>query len=359
MHSQHDLQNIDHTPENFYSQILKNLNSGVIVLDTAGTILTSNPAAAHFLNTVPENLECGKNLLGIENMEQFGILLEELKSNQKPIQRREIQIKTDSEKRVLGLTASPLFDNDTCTGIIVLFTDLTKLRQLEYAANLNKQLAQIGELTAGVVHELRSPISVISFVAELMLRQIEPDTDLEKKINTILKETTQMEMLIRQFLGFAKPFVLNLEKSNSIDIIQRALELTNSSIIEKDIVVNKSLNESDIIYCDPALVAQALGNILSNAVDAVKAGGEIWIISEAMDEYHSFRIEDNGPGLQLSEGDDIFSAFFSKKEGGTGLGLSIVHRIIMAHSGKISYGNRSDNGAFFEIHLPQVEKQDN
>jgi len=358
MHCQHDDHNITHSPEIFYSQILRNLNSGVIVLDTAGTILTSNPAAAQFLNTAPENLESGKNLLGLENMEQFGELLEELKNNQEPIRRREIQIKTTSEKRVLGLTASPLMDKNQCTGIIVLFTDLTKLRQLEHIANLNKQLAQIGELTAGVVHELRSPISVISFISELMLRQVEPDTDLAKKVNTILNETIQMEMLIRQFLGFARPFELDLKPSQSKYIIRRALELTNSAILEKEISINESFNESDMIYCDDALVAQALGNILSNAVDAVKPGGEIWITSEAFDEYHCFRIEDDGPGLNLCEGDDIFSAFYSKKEGGTGLGLSIVHRIITAHGGTVTYGNRPENGAFFEIHVPHVERQD-
>jgi signal transduction histidine kinase len=106
--------------------------------------------------------------------------------------------------------------------------------------------------------------------------------------------------------------------------------------------------------CDPEKLAQALGNIVVNAVELVAGDGTgtVTVRGQKRGELIEFRIEDNGPGIHLEPGQDLFSPFFSRREGGTGLGLSIVQRIVAAHQGEVAHGNNDAGGAWFQVRVP-------
>jgi len=103
---------------------------------------------------------------------------------------------------------------------------------------------------------------------------------------------------------------------------------------------------------DAGRIAQALANILNNAVDAAGDGGHVAVSVRAETDEVVFEVLDDGPGLHLGPDEDVFSPFFTRKEGGTGLGLSVVHRIVTAHGGRVTHGDRAEGGARFEIRLP-------
>jgi signal transduction histidine kinase len=109
------------------------------------------------------------------------------------------------------------------------------------------------------------------------------------------------------------------------------------------------------IFVDQSKMAQAISNLIRNAIEAMRGGGAVMVSVRHEDDHVIFRVADTGPGIHLEEGEDLFSPFFSKKEDGTGLGLSIVHRIVTAHNGTITFGNGSRGGAWFDVAIPTEE----
>lgn len=338
-----------------YEQIVSSLASGVLAADADGIIITANAAASKHLNVASESLKPGMPLSAIPEASIPLIrLMDELRAHRETLSRREITLTTPEGMTVLGITVSPLQGPADFNGGIFLFLDITELRRLEKTAELNRQLAQIGELTAGVVHELRNPLSVISGMAELLIRKSVDDDPVHTKACTILSEAAQMEQLVSQFLSFARPFSLKPEPCSPAAVAERSVALATPVAETCKITLCCSVEAGlPEILGDLPKLAQAFSNILRNAVEVSPPGKVVNFSAAVSGEHIVFRIEDEGPGIHLEPGDDLFSAFFSKKAGGTGLGLSIVHRIISAHGGTITYGNNAEAGAYFEVLLPR------
>lgn len=337
-----------------HEQIVSSLTSGVLAVDANGTLITANHAASRHLDVAAAHLAPGCALGAIPGVSGPLLrLMDELRARRGAVSRREVTIETAVGHKVLGVTASPLQGPEVFNGAIFLFIDLTDLRRLEKTAELNKQLAQIGELTAGVVHELRNPLSVIGGMAELLGRKSAEGDPVYQKAGTILAEARQMEQLISQFLNFAKPFALKQAVCAPMEIVERSVELVAPLAADRQVELWVETRAGlPKIHVDAPKLSQALSNILRNAVEVSAEGSRVQIGAIHQDGRIVFRIEDRGPGIHLEEGEDLFSAFFSKKEGGTGLGMSIVHRIVTAHEGEITFGNNDTGGAWFEVSLP-------
>lgn len=338
-----------------FEQIVSSLASGVLAVDATGRILVANEAAARHLDVAPDCLTPGAALDDIPGAaEPLRRLLDELARHHAVVSRREATLSAPEGNKVLGISASPLQGPAAFNGVIFLFMDITELRRLERTAELNRQLAQIGELTAGVVHELRNPLSVISGMAELLLRKSVEQDPVHAKASTILAEAGQMEQLVSQFLSFAKPFELKPGPCMLADILERSRVLCAPLAEQSGVALHvEASGETPPLLADVSKMAQALSNILRNAVEVSPRGGRVDFGGRAEADQVIFRVDDEGPGIHLEAGDDLFSAFFTKKAGGTGLGLSIVHRIVTAHRGTITYGNNESGGAWFEVTIPR------
>jgi len=340
----------------YYEQIIASLTSGVIAVDRDGKVITVNAAACAHLGIPASQLHPGVQFDTLEGVQQFADVIREMRETPHAVSRREIALETSGMPKIIGMTASRLKGPELFNGVAFLFIDLSEVRKLERAAELNRQLAQIGELTAGVVHELRNPLSVISGMAELLVRQLSGEEALARRAQAIVEESARLEKLISQFLSFAKPFEIEKRRCAPEELLDRAVQLCARLAREKNVTLDMRC-DSELAYLDAdrTKVPQALANVIRNAVEAVSAGGLVTVYGAADRGEVVFRVEDNGPGIHLQEGDNLFSPFFSKKEEGTGLGLSIVHRIISAHGGKVLYGNRTAGGAWFELRLPAAE----
>lgn len=342
------------TPAAVHAAVVESLTSGVVVVDAAGAIVTANRAAARQLALDPADLAPGSPLSGSVALDAFGQIHAEIAALPEPVSRRELTLEGPEGERVIGVTASVLQSDADFEGVIFLFVDLTAVRALERSAELNRQLAQIGELTAGVVHELRNPLSVISGMAELLLRRLGAGHPLERHAATICHEAAELEKLIRQFLLFARPFAIERTRCAPEEVVARAVVLCERMAQEKAIhIATVPLPEPPPLEVDQGRLAQALGNLVRNAIEVLPQGGAIQISTcDAGPGRIAFLVEDDGPGIDVGPNDDLLSPFFSKKEGGTGLGLSICHRIVSGHGGEIHYGNRPDGGAWFKIEIP-------
>lgn len=338
----------------YNAQIVKSLTSGVLAVDREGRIVLSNPAAAAHLNVSQSHLEPGMPIMKLPEGTTLHSVLEQVIQSGQAAGRQTLVIPSGNHALIeIGYSASPLMNEGDVSGVIFLFTNMTERRNLERAADLNRQMAQLGELTAGVVHELRNPLSVIHGMAELVERKANDDSDLEEIAKLIQKEASDIEKAIAQFLGFAKPYELSRAPCRPEDIARRALDLCARRAEKRGVRIESSLeSELPTLSADVGLAAQALVNLLNNAIDASAENGTVRLSCHAAKSDVIFQVSDDGSGIQLEPGEDLFKPFFTRKEGGTGLGLSIVHRIVTAHGGTISHRNGTGGGAQFEIALP-------
>ncbi|GMW01016.1 MAG: hypothetical protein AMXMBFR84_21530 [Candidatus Hydrogenedentota bacterium] len=337
----------------FYQQIVESLPSGVVTVDRAGRILSANGVAKAILANGHPVAE-GLRLADLAGSEELISIFEEMREDKLPRSRIELTLTNGrGEKQDLGLSASLLRGPDLFNGVIFLFTDMTERRRLERAAELNRQLAALGELTAGVVHELRTPVTIISGMAELLMRKIAKEDERHKTSEAIYREAVALEKSISQFLGLARPFDLTPEDCTAESIVQRAVQLCRRRAEVKGVLLRVHANgEPPGLVADKERLAQALVNLLNNAIDASQAGDHIDITTDVEGDWLLLAVADAGPGIHLGQGEDVFTPFFTKKEGGTGLGLTLVHRIVSAHRGSVIYRNLSPKGVAFEIRIP-------
>jgi two-component system sensor histidine kinase AtoS len=345
---------------NLSDQIIRGVPSGILAVDREFCVIAANPGAARILGVRPQELENGARLVDVKAITPFVDVVRGVYSSRAANIRKEVLLTVGGEHREIGLSISPLDGPGDFNGVMVLFADITERRNLERSAELNRQLATLGELTAGVVHELRNPLMVVSGMAELLMRDLDPSSKTYNSADIIFQEAQNLERAIAQFLSFAKPFEIAPAPCNPKELCDRIMQLCQPRAQRRSVwlqsTVAQGIGNADL---DSARAAQAISNIVGNAIDAVEEKtGKVKLALSQDESELLFEITDNGPGIHLQDGEDLFKPFFTRKESGTGLGLAIAHRIISAHHGKVTYYNRPRGGACFEVRLPIERKRD-
>ncbi|MCK4261859.1 HAMP domain-containing protein, partial [bacterium] len=234
---------------------------------------------------------------------------------------------------------------------------LRQMRELEEELRRKDRLAALGELSAGVAHEVRNPLGIIKNSAQVLQDKFkDKDTKSRELSKFIIEEVDRLNKVVTNFLDFARPQKPNLTGRKIAPIIGRALELMQSEILKRKIkVANKHEDNLPPVLADEELLAQVFLNIISNAIQAMPDGGRLMVSSKSGAGSYKDLVEigftDTGCGIPAQDLDKIFNPFFSNKEGGVGLGLSIVHKIVESHGGKISVHSRAGEGTTFTIHL--------
>jgi signal transduction histidine kinase len=224
-----------------------------------------------------------------------------------------------------------------------------KNRQLER----KKRLAALGEMAAGMAHEIRNPLGGIQLYASMLARDVEsmpPSLQLVKKISAGVK---LLDGLVSQVLQFTREIVAHPADIELAALVEQCIELAGDRLQERNITCKGSGPAPTVVRADPMLMSQAILNLLLNAVEAIEGSGAIEIRWAALPAPNQFKmvIADTGPGIPPAVLERIFNPFFTTKESGTGLGLAIVHRIVEAHDGTILATNAGSGGAVFEIRI--------
>ncbi len=330
--------------ESYNQNILQSVPSGVISFGRDLKIKSINSSAERILRLKAEDA------VGKSYDELLGKPITELLEKGKFVERGEVQYQTSDGRLVwLGLTFSSLRDNKgNEIGNILVFTDLTELKALESQAELRKRLSSLGEISAGIAHEIRNPLGVIAGYTKLLSKKV--DRALMPTVESIAKEIDVIDRIVSDFLSFAKPVELVISKINVYDVINGCI--TNVLGDRSDIEVFWDMDKSVAAKADEVLLRQAFTNLIQNAVDAMREGGKLIFGYSNMGEYSEIRISDSGHGISEGIRDRIFLPFYTTKEKGTGLGLAIVHKIIVSHGGAI-FVESSDKGTTFRLRLPK------
>lgn len=242
--------------------------------------------------------------------------------------------------------------------ILLVHAQKAEERRIHERYLRSASLASLGELSAGVAHEINNPIGIIKTYAEYLEKSVPPNDPMREDFETIRSEAQRCEEIVRRMLDFSNPQVQGFE---SVDIVQLTRETVSFVFHSPEIAAEFSCNgPMPPVQGDPVQLKQALINILANARQILQehqpgGGGRVRVtIGRAIGPRPPIRIEvsDNGPGVAGDDVEKLFEPFFTRRNKGTGLGLAITRRIIEAHSGSIRIANGPDGGALVTVELP-------
>jgi signal transduction histidine kinase len=229
-----------------------------------------------------------------------------------------------------------------------------RLEKSQREALRAEQLAAVGQMAAGMAHELRNPLMSMKILVQSATERSGTGTLGGRDLVVLEEEMTHLERSIQTFLDFARPPSLDKRAFSVQDLIRQTIELVSGRAEQQGVRLECRLPEAPIvIQADVGQFRQVLLNLLLNACDALAQGGKAWVEAEVgPDAWLTVRVVDTGCGLPAKLGQEIFQPFVSTKETGMGLGLSICKRIVESHGGEISAANRPEGGAVFTVKLP-------
>jgi signal transduction histidine kinase len=236
---------------------------------------------------------------------------------------------------------------------------IARLEQSQREALRAEQLAAVGQLAAGVAHELRNPLMSMKILVQSAAERGAPAALAGRDLAVLEEEITRLEGLTRTFLDFARPPRLEKRPFEARLVLEQAVGLVSGRAGQRDVRIRCELPQRPVVLeADVGQVRQVLLNLLLNAVEAVPGGGTVLVQMEAPghardpQRWLTIRVADTGSGLPTELGEEIFKPFVSTKQTGIGLGLSICKRIVESHGGAIAAANRPEGGAVFAVRLP-------
>jgi signal transduction histidine kinase len=216
------------------------------------------------------------------------------------------------------------------------------------------KFAFVGEVAAGIAHEVRTPLGIMRSSAQLLARTVPPEArDGVELAQMIVGEVDRIAHVVNGLLELARPRQPRLEPTGLAPILQRALDFVDSQAREKGLTVRGEFPPCPPARCDPEQVYQVALNLLVNAIQIVPAGGHVTVRTlPRRDGRVGFEVQDDGPGIAPELHERLFTPFFSARPGGTGLGLALVQRMVQAHHGMVTIDSDVGRGATFRVVLP-------
>jgi signal transduction histidine kinase len=361
--------------------LLGEAEAGVLLVDPRGRLARANPAALRLIGV------SAKRALAAKASE----ILRTVVPGDDPV--RDAFGSPTTERDAVLVAASggevPVLLRSYRVGqppwALITLRDLTQMRRMQHELRRNERLATLGQLSAGVAHEIRNPLAGIGTSAQVLLRRFEPRDDRVRFVRVILDEVSRLDRIVTSLLQYARPRTPELRPTELAPCIRRVLELSAEGVrsggVRVEVSVARRLSE---IYIDADLVTQVLLNVTRNALQAMGEGGALrYEVRQlrrknpprgpgrrASDQraarraraeapwawYQQVRVIDSGPGIPRGILPKLFDPFFSTKPQGTGLGLSICQTIMQEHGGSIAVASREGRGTTVLLNFP-VEKR--
>jgi len=221
------------------------------------------------------------------------------------------------------------------------------------------RLTALGELSAGMAHEIRNPLGSIRGAAEILQDSFSKDHHHSEFINILISEVDRLNQVVEGFLNFARREADQQTEFNPSEVLQDVIQLTHQQAINNRIKIHQTESFIPPAIGDATQFKQVFLNLVLNAIQAIQNDGELWIESDVSEQGSiTIKFRDSGPGIPEEYLGKVFDPFFTTKTDGTGLGLAITYRIVQSHGGKIRVTNSPDGGAEFELTLKPASCQE-
>jgi signal transduction histidine kinase len=352
----------------FFRHIVNSMRNGVIAIHRDGRLALMNDDAYRSFALVRQPNDIGRPFVEVlrDRPAILRVLSGVFEMSTLP-NRAELRLK--DLDRVIGYTLSQVKDDSgQPIGAVMFFKDLTQVEQLNERERLRDRLASLGEMAAGIAHELKNPLAGIEVMAGLLRRQVPDSKDAQSLLADILSEAKLANAIVVEMLEFVRPVRLQVERTDVNDVLQQAVQLAETKATRGEARVTVEVAPAlPMIDGDHHQLTQVFTNLVANAFDALEGKGHVTISAfpSAIGDNPSFGgqvlppspivvvdVADDGPGIPAELSDKIFNPFFTTKLQGTGLGLAIVRKIIDAHDGLIDVSSSPQNGTRFRVTLP-------
>lgn len=369
----------------FTEDILRTLGSGVLAVDGDGLVTFVNPAAEALMGLPAQRL-LHRHVDSVVVLRGGGSLIDPALF---PEGTGEVDLElSDGRAVTVEVRLSARESGESPTGTVAILTDRTDLKRAEQQARRQERLASLGELSAGVAHEIRNPLAGIGASAQLLRERLQ-DADHARLADLILNEVERLDRIVENMLQFARPAQPNLRREPLEACVDRGVELIQERAVRFGVRVEVDIH-GDIppLWIDSDQMVQAVLNILQNAVEAAEGRDEARVRVElglvrrrpyvrrragrrAEDrirplegqappqDWVELRVSDNGPGVAQDVLERVFDPFYTTRKQGTGLGLSITQAIVHEHGGRISIQSDPGEGTLVLVDLPLDKRRGN
>jgi PAS domain S-box-containing protein len=349
------------TTERLSEEVTRNMPAGLVMVNAQGIVASANPAAEQVLGVRGLGYRRYSEVLGKNS--ELTQLVGQCLAQGKIFRREQVDHKTPAgETRRLGVTISPVRSADEkISGAICLLSDLTELAALQEQMELKKNLAALGELSAGIAHEFKNALATISGYAQ-MIRSESSDGEISDHAERILEQTRNITHVVTEFLKFARPLDISDEPVDLQPLIGRAIDEISTASHGVSV---RAEGDFGIVAGDEGLLRQVILNLARNGAEACegRSDGRVVVRGEIVKGGDSasqrITVQDNGSGISADAMPNLFHPFFTTKARGTGLGLAVVQKIILQHGGLIEARNHPSGGAVFIVTLPARRTQAN
>lgn len=347
----------------FHENIVRSISSGIFTADATGVLTSFNPAAQELTGYTAGQV-VGRAWREIFNWHPNQPSDEATAGALPAMTRFEVECKNANGNRlVLGMTVSPLYEQREEHGLVGVFKDLTQIRELEAEMRRKEWLANLGEMSAGMAHEIRNPLGALAGAMQMLRKESTADATDRRLMDIAIREATRLDAIITEFLQYARPPELDLAEHNINKILAETMDLVqHEARIRKRITIATSLAVGAlVVQVDQNQMRQVFWNLATNAFDAMPEGGQLTISTGCRHvdaagrsgDVVEIAFQDTGEGIAQDNLDKIFLPFFTTKKEGSGLGLAAVHRIVDLHGGWIKVESQPQRGTRFVVCLPR------
>jgi two-component system, NtrC family, sensor histidine kinase PilS len=330
-----------------HEAIVQSVASGLLTLDGSGRVT--------FLN------RAGEQMTGRRLAEVLGRPASWFPAPPERGSRGELEwVNARGERLRLGFSRFPLrARGGKALGEALIFQDLTQLRAMEDRIQRNERLADLGQVAAGLAHELRNPLASMSGSIEL-LRGVAPRPEDRRLMDIVLREASRLDQLVGRFLEYSRPAAPRREDVDLARVVRETLEVFSHDPAAARVKLSPDLAPTPT-WCDADQFRQVLWNLLVNSAQAaqvtqaVERGGQVAVQVRCAPQPGGgalLEVQDDGPGIGPEDLARIFTPFFTTKASGTGLGLATVQRVVDAHAGTVAVASVPGQGARFTVRLP-------
>jgi two-component system sensor histidine kinase PilS (NtrC family) len=346
----------------FHENIVHSISSGVFTTDENGCVTSFNPAAQEAIGYSLEQVQ-GRPWREVFNWhpsQQDDERILDATANM----RFEVECKrADGNRLILGMTLAPLQEQGKETGWVGVFKDLTQIRDLEEEMRRKEWLASLGEMSAGMAHEIRNPLGALAGAMQMLRKDLHADETSQRLMEIAVREATRLDTIITEFLQYARPPALNLAEFDLNKVLAETLDLVQHEARKRTKIKIVTAPAAGVLpgQVDQDQMKQVFWNLATNAFDAMPKGGQLTIttgcrridIGGRKADVVEIAFQDTGEGIPKKNLDKIFLPFFTTKKHGSGLGLAAVHRIVDLHGGWIKVDSEEGRGSRFVVCLPR------
>ena len=338
----------------FNQHVIDSLPSGLVTTDPSHRILTFN-RAAEAISGVSFRTAVGQPIEDVLQLPPR--VMESGDLGTSGARRHEFRYRTAEGRDLdVGLTVTHLDTPGGRAGLLFSFQDVTNIKKLERDAAIQQRLAAVGEMAAGIAHEIRNPLASMSGSIQILRQELQLSSEQEQLMDIVLRESERLNTTIRSFLAYARPQRFQIQRFD----VRRALKdtallLRNSAEVLDGHVVTLDVPDTELWYeADEGQIKQIVWNLATNGLRAMPNGGRLRLVGafEPFSEGVVLTVQDEGIGIPPEELDALFQPFHGTFAKGSGLGLAIVYRIVTDYSGEIQVHSQPGAGTAVSVRLP-------